>query len=286
MRVAVREDDDLAATLRAAVGEFDVPADVGVAVETVAAPAVDADPGTTAPGDADADGNGNEDADATPQVDLLVVCGESGRTTLAAPVPSVPTLSVDGPGPLSVPRSALPAAVAAHARGETWTVPHPVLAATLDGDRVGTAVADVSLMTAEPARISEYAVAVDPVGGRNRGDRDDRRAGGDGTVPVDGFRADGVVVATPLGSAGYGRDAGGPLLGSVPGLAVVPVAPFTTDPDAYVVPPDVHLTVERDDTGVTLLVDDREVTAVDPGDVVRVATAATFPLVRPPGAHA
>ncbi|WP_394351524.1 hypothetical protein [Halobacterium bonnevillei] len=57
------------------------------------------------------------------------------------------------------------------------------------------------MVTAEPARISEYAVET-------------------GTERVDEVRADGVVAATPAGSHGYARDADGPLLSRGRGLAV------------------------------------------------------------------
>lgn len=280
MKVAVRGDavDAVEAACREAAEEHDLPP--GLDVRTV-----------------DATGG-----DTPVAADLLVVAGETGRSSLAttpSAVPRLPTLSVDGPGPLSVPRSRLAGAVAAHARGDTWTAPHPVLEAVVDGERAGSAVADVSLMTAEPARISEYAVAIGVGDAGPRGGRaGSANANGNGTgigegtpappptggapVRLDSFRADGVVVATPLGSAGYARDAGGPIVAPGTGLAVVPVAPFATDSDAYVVRADVTLSVERDDTDVVLLVDDREARTVRPDEPVRVSPAATFPLVHVP----
>jgi NAD+ kinase len=197
--------------------------------------------------------------------DLVVAVGDAGARAVATAPPSVPTLPVGYPGPLSIPPDDLPEVLGAHDRGETWTVAHPSLAAGVDGRSVGRALADVTLMTAEPARISEYAVAT---GGRR----------------VDDFRADGVVVATPLGSAGYARDAGGPVVTPGGGLAVVPVAPFATRSDTRVVAADVSLTVVRDDAAVVLLVDDRETAPVPGHATVSVRTAGSFPLLRAPTA--
>ncbi|MGM0448247.1 MAG: ATP-NAD kinase, partial [Methanobacteriota archaeon] len=95
-------------------------------------------------------------------------------------------------------------------------VAHPMLTVDGTGDgRQRFAAADVAFVTAEPARISEYGIAF-PDGE---------------SVSV---RADGTVVATPLGSDGYAAAAGGPVVSPGGGLSVVPVAPFTTRPDTWV----------------------------------------------------
>lgn len=108
-------------------------------------------------------------------------------------------------------------------------------------DTTATAVADCTLLTTQPARISEYAVETDGL----------RRAE---------FRADGIVVATPLGSWGYARAAGGPRLAPDIGVAVVPIAPFAMQADNVVATPPLSLAVERD-TEVTVFADDRRVVA-------------------------
>lgn len=97
------------------------------------------------------------------------------------------------------------------------------------GDKQSTAVFDTTLMTSEPARISEYTIRVD---GR----------------PHAEFRADGVVVASPLGSSGYSRAAGGPQLAPGTGVGVVPIASFATMTDTWVLTPPVSVRVERDDS--------------------------------------
>ena len=109
------------------------------------------------------------------------------------------------------------------------------------------AIFDVTLATDEPARISEYDVS-------SRG------------TSVVRFRADGVVVATPVGSRGYAHRADGPLLSpALDAVAVVPIAPFEIRPQRWVLPNDrLSLSVLRADDGpVTLSVDERVVGSVD-----------------------
>ncbi|WP_164974746.1 NAD(+)/NADH kinase [Halegenticoccus tardaugens] len=147
--------------------------------------------------------------------------------------------------------------------GEWTTDEHPLLSVEVDGAIAAEAALDVLLVTSEPARISEYAV-------RTERDR------------LDAFRADGVVVATPLGSDGYARAAGGPLLAPGTGLVVVPVSPFATRSERWVVPTEATMSVERDEGPVSLVVDGREVRGIDPGQRVRVRIDGAVSLVRPP----
>ncbi|ELZ23905.1 sugar kinase [Haloterrigena salina JCM 13891] len=107
------------------------------------------------------------------------------------------------------------------------------------------ALFDVTLVTDEPARISEYGVA-------SRGDS------------VARFRADGVVVATAAGSDGYAGAVDAPSLSTaVDAVAVAPVAPFVTDTRRWVLPDDrLELTVERDEGPIALVADGRRVTSV------------------------
>ena len=107
------------------------------------------------------------------------------------------------------------------------------------------ALFDITLVTDEPARISEYGVA-------SRGDS------------VATFRADGVVVATAAGSHGYAGAVDAPSLSTaVDAVAVAPVAPFVTDTRRWVLPDDqLTLTVERDEGPIALVADGRRVTSV------------------------
>jgi NAD+ kinase len=192
---------------------------------------------------------------------VVVTAGEAALCGLADAPVDRPVLPVGaGLGLHGVPGPAATGAVEAVAAGDYRVCDHPTLELSVDGEPVAAAVLDASLITSEPARISEYAV----------------RAGGD---RVDRFRADGVVVATPAGSAGYASAAGGPLLGAGTGLAVAPVAAFSTAADAWVLVPPIELTVERDEGTVTLLADDREVRRIAHGETATMTRGGSLPLV-------
>ncbi|WP_424014590.1 ATP-NAD kinase [Halorubrum xinjiangense] len=140
-------------------------------------------------------------------------------------------------------------------------VAHPVLAVDgVGGGRRRFAAADVAFVTAAPARISEYGIAF---------------TGGE-SVSV---RADGAVVATPLGSDGYAAAAGGPVVSPGGGLSVVPVSPFTTRPDTWVVSGGVRVTVEREAEPVALVVDGDRRGTVEPHRAVSVEIASTVDLL-------
>ncbi|MFB6117554.1 ATP-NAD kinase [Halosegnis sp.] len=191
----------------------------------------------------------------------VVAIGESALLAAIETVGEVPVLPVEaGVGVRSVSCESLVTAVESLIKGAHDTVALPVIAAQ---SPVGEAraLAEVMLVAAEPARISEYTVTSD-------GDR------------VATFRADGVVVATPAGSRGYARRADGPLVApEVDALAVVPVAPFSTSEDAWVVPPTgLELRVERDETPVELLADDRTAGTVGLGESVQVDRDGTLSI--------
>ena len=205
--------------------------------------------------DAEVVSSGSADAD------LLVAAGESALLSLADDPPGLPVVPVTAyGGPYALSVSSLPDSLDAVLDGAFDTVAHPILTVRVGEERVGRAAMDVSLMTSEAAHISEYAVASDA--GR-----------------VTAVRADGVVVATPLGSAGYARAAGGPVLAPGTGVSVVPVAPYATETDTWVLRPDVRLTVERDDTAVSLHLDADAVCEVPAGRTVRVHAADELALV-------
>lgn len=208
---------------------------------------------------------GDADAVLASNPSVLVAVGERALAALARRTPSAPILPVEaGRGVRSVPSGAVAAAAERLAAGDWRVENHPVVGLEWPGGRV-EAFLDAMLVTAEPADISEFAV-------RASGER------------VARFRADGVVVATPAGSPGYARTAGGPV--ASPGLdvlVVVPVAPFATTLDHWVVPlGDVTVTVERDEAPVELLADDRSVGTAPVGDPVRLAPTGQVGVVRLP----
>ncbi|MFW6318089.1 MAG: ATP-NAD kinase, partial [Halorubrum sp.] len=142
---------------------------------------------------------------------------------------------------------------------------HPILSVDAEGGETRRAAFDVALVTAEPARISEFEV--DFVEG-----------------PNESFRADGVVVATPLGSDGYANAAGGPIVEPGAGLAVAPIAPFSTGTDARIVADRLSLSVERETESVALVIDGRERGVVTPHRSIAIEAADRVTLVTLAGA--
>lgn len=200
---------------------------------------------------------------------LVAVGPRSLSSLVAADGPTEPVLPVDaGPGVPSVPLADSEAGVEAFLAGANGTVTAPVLDVAVDGEHRTRALADVMLVTAGPARISGYAVAT-------------------GERAVADFRADGVVVATPLGSHGYTSRVDGPTVAPGTGVAaVVPVAPFATDPDHWVLPlSDVELRVVRDEHAVELHADHRTVGTIPPGAPVSLSVADHLTLATVPGSQ-
>lgn len=189
-------------------------------------------------------------------VEAVVAVGERALCALVVAGVEAPVLPVDaGPGVASVAAADLEPALDGVLTGAYTRSERPVLGT----GRSTRALFDCMLVTAEPARISEYTVH-----------------SGDHHVAT--FRADGVVVATPAGSHGYARRADGPVVAPGTGVvAVVPVAPFSTDADNWVVTPDrLRLTVERDEAPVELLADDRVAGEVAAGAPVEFETTGSL----------
>lgn len=229
-----------------------------------------ADVGVVAPDDADAvvesveaaGGRaraGDAEAVVAADPDAVVAVGEPALLALVRAGVSVPVLPVEaGRGVRSVAREDLDAAIEHLLAGDHRPVDYPLIGPSLESVEA-RAFMDLALLPAEPARISEYTVET-------------------GGEPVARFRADGVVVATPAGSRGYARAAGGPVLAPGTGvLAVVPIAPFAIDSDRWVLPLGaVTLTVERDEVDVEVLADDRTVGRAPPGERLPIERRGTL----------
>jgi len=196
--------------------------------------------------------------------DAVVAVGDDAIRTAATDAPEAPLLPVTAEGGRHVvARDSLDAAVAAVVAGDRRVDAHPVVGLYRDDTLVARALRDVTLVTDAPASISEYALTI-------------------GEERVGSVRADGVVVATPLGSDGYAAAAGGSVLEAGTGVAVVPIAPFTTAAATRVADPDtpVHLSVEREGT-VALVVDGVRHGAVDRGADVRLHRVGSLDVLAP-----
>ncbi|WP_435363435.1 ATP-NAD kinase [Haloarchaeobius sp. DYHT-AS-18] len=202
-------------------------------------------------------------AEASPT--FVVAVGEAAVLDLVRGGVDVPVLPIDaGAGLRSVPAHAHDEAIAAAVAGETTAESRRCFDVSVDGDSA-VALFDVMLVTAEPARISEYAV----------------RSGGH---LVSKFRADGVVVATPTGSHGYAKAAGGPTLEPGTGTGVaVPISPFAIQSDHWIVDDDdLVLSVERDEGAVLLRIDDRAFCEVGPDVTVSLSAGPTLTVLCTP----
>lgn len=199
---------------------------------------------------------------------LLVAVGEATLSAVARTDTDTPVLPVGSvSGMESVGPDRLLDAVAAALDGRAVRRDRTVLGVVLEsGDDESDATAtreralfDVTLITDEPARISEYGV-------RSR------------ETAVATFRADGVVAATPAGSHGYASAVDAPHLSrAVDAVAVAPIGPFVTQTRRWVLPnDDLAFTVEREEGDVTLVVDGRSVGSVTVDSRVTVSHAGTL----------
>lgn len=201
--------------------------------------------------------------------DHVVAVGQPALLAVARARPDVSVLPVDaGRGVRSVPGEAVERAITELLAGDSRVERHPLVDVRAADRTTATVLCDALLVSAEPAQISEYTV----------------HAGGERVAQ---FRADGVVVATPAGSSGYAGAAGGPTVAPGTGVAVVvPVAPFATDDHRWVVGLDsVRVTVERDETAVQLIADDRAVGPVDTTDTVDLSPSGSVPVAVVPASR-
>ena len=203
-----------------------------------------------------------DEASDTGPAELLIAVGEAALEDCAAHRERRPILPVGFDAAWSPAVEELPAFLEEFVESditvEDATVDVRPLVVSVDGRR-SIAVFDTTLITSEPARISEYGVSV-------------------GRQEHVTFRADGVVVATPVGSHGYGRAAGGPQLAFGTGVTVVPIAPFATIADTWVLKPPLSVSVERDDP-VTVFADTTEVATGRSELCVAVTTGRPLSLV-------
>ncbi|WP_293032486.1 ATP-NAD kinase [Natronococcus sp.] len=184
---------------------------------------------------------------------VLVAVGERALSALARESPDVPILPVgENVGLESVAVESVADALGVILSDTARVRPRPIFEVTLEGERY-RGLFDVTLVTAEPAKISEYSVR-------------------SGDEPVGSFRSDGVVAATAAGTHGYASAVDAPELSpALEAVAVAPIAPFATHTRQWVIPPGFELRVERDEGPVALVVDDRSVRSVPVGSPVGLA---------------
>ena len=101
-------------------------------------------------------------------------------------------------------------------------------------------------------------------------------------VPLTGYNADGLIVATPTGSTAYSLSAGGPILSPESGCFVItPICPHALSSRPFVVNEQsaIEITVVEKGQEVVLTVDGQDITALRYGDTLRVVRSSrTCPL--------
>lgn len=204
--------------------------------------------------------------EATP--DWIVAVGEAALVDLVAAGVDRPVLPVDVEAAVRpVPRDRADAAIRSVAAGDATLRDRTLLSVAVDDDPVARALLDVALVTDVPARISEFGV----------------EAGGDSVAR---FRADGVVVATPAGSVGYARDAGGPILSpGTESVGVVPISPFATDTDHWVFRDESLVVVPHREEAVAVVVDGRKRQVIGAGESVTMAADGRLAVLSVPDAR-
>lgn len=202
--------------------------------------------------------------------DAVVAIGESAVLELVREECATPILPVDaGVGVRSVHEADLDDALEHVCAGETTTSQLPVLGIEIGDESRGRALFDVMLVTSEAAHISEFDIETP-------------------REEIADFRADGVLVATAAGTSGYARRVGAPVFEpEIDAAAVVPVAPFATALDHWVVSspergPLLTARVVRAEAGVSLLVDDRSIGPVPPFTDVTVRVVDEVRILRVP----
>lgn len=203
----------------------------------------------------------------TGDLDCIAALGEDALLDVLAAARSVPVLPVDaGREYGGIAGDALPSALESLATGDFEVQQQPTLTVT-SSDLAARALADVLLVTTEPASISEYRIE-------------------SAEEDVDDVRADGVVAATPAGSHGYASNAGAPLLdrGS-DSLAVVPVAPFRIEHVQWVLSPPAAVTVLREESDVGIFVDGRERASASAHEPVTLTWGDPLPIAAVPAAE-
>jgi NAD+ kinase len=139
------------------------------------------------------------------------------------------------------------------AAGDYEVEPRNTLRAVLPNGQSGVGVNDVVVEKIDAERLVILAVEIDG-------------------EPFLTYRADGVVVATSMGSTAYSFSAGGPLLDpKVPAILITPVAPHSLFDRTLVVPAEsrVAITVAAD-RPVRVGIDGHEIGSLAEGETVRV----------------
>ena len=191
--------------------------------------------------------------------DLSICSTPEALHSVAAVGTSHPVCRTDGVVPTAASLAELPAVIEAWHAGEA---PRHLLRTY--GVHAGSVsellTLDLVLSTDAVAQISEFRIS---------------HAG----TPLLEHRADGVTVATPLGTGGYAAALGGPRLGAVDALVVVPMAAFAAHTPTWVTPPPVEITMLRQEAAVSLSIDATTRHQIDPTTPIELRARDTLTVI-------
>jgi NAD+ kinase len=207
------------------------------------------------------------DSAPPPPTDLVVVLGGDGsilRTARWLGYAQVPVLGVNL-GRLGfladVSRDEVPTALDEIAAGRFRFVSHLMFECELWRDAAplhrGLGLNEMSVLAGPPFAMIDIRLLVD----------------GDLATT---YRADGLIVSTPVGSTAYSLSAGGPIVRKdVDAFIFTPLNPhtLTNRPVVDSAARSYEVVVPRPNTGTTCVVDGRVITSLEPGDRIRVRRA-------------
>lgn len=163
------------------------------------------------------------------------------RRDLAALGPEMPVLPVALPGIESVAPTSQAIETALHAAFAEAVVTHRRWVLLVRQSRESpalTALSEVVLQSTTPGHLAAFEVVSEATGSTG------------------GFRADGLVVATPAGSDGYAGAVGVPSLAPQTGIAVAPIAQFAINQDQWILPAaPIECRIHRDQPTMVLRAD-------------------------------
>jgi NAD+ kinase len=140
--------------------------------------------------------------------------------------------------------------------GDLQTVEHPTIAVEFEDGSTTTAINDIVVEKVVTQRIVDLEVMID------------------GEL-LTTYRADGIIVATPLGSTAYSLSAGGPIVQPTVGCMVMtPIAPHSLLSRSFVLRPESVITVRAvSERPAQVNVDGRGARQLTRGETVRVTTS-------------
>ncbi len=190
---------------------------------------------------------------------LWVCTTPSALRAVVLSSPSAPVIITDAVVPTGVSSGLLPELIMAWNADEVVSHTLPFHSVSY-GDRLLPMLREVVISTDAVAQISEFEVT------------HHKRS-------LQEVRADGIVVAGPIGSGGYAQSLGGPRVGALDGLIAVPMAGFASHTPTWVTPPPVTVRVVREEAVVSAHIDGTETVQLDREASLTISQAGHYDVI-------